>query len=202
MKIFQFRFSIKCFYIVTFLLIFSNQVFAQSHSIRGTITDTLNNPIQYVNVAVIGTVYGDASDINGYYEISNLKTGIYSVKFSAIGYNSYDIENLVISDSSLVINVVLKEEVIESEEIIVTSGKYEQKKSELPVSAEVISGTDFLERNFSDMEDALRYVPGINMVDDQISIRGSSGYSRGAGSRVVLALDGIPFYTGDTGETS
>ena len=51
------------------------------------------------------------------------------------------------------------------------------------------------------MEDALRYVPGINMVDDQISIRGSSGYSRGTGSRVLLALDGLPFYTGDTGET-
>ena len=71
----------------------------------------------------------------------------------------------------------------------------------MPVSAEIIAGTDFLKRNFSDMEDALRYVPGINMVDDQISIRGSSGYSRGAGSRVLLALDGLPFYTGDTGET-
>jgi len=39
------------------------------------------------------------------------------------------------------------------------------------------------------------------MTDDQISIRGSSGYSRGAGSRVLLAIDGLPFYTGDTGET-
>jgi len=201
MKIFQFRFSIKCLYIVTFLLIFSNQVFAQSYSIRGTITDTLDNSLQYVNVGIIGTNYGDASDENGNYEISNLHPGIYSIKFSAIGYNSYNIENLIISDSSIVINVVLKEEVLESEEIIVTSGKYEQKKSGLPISAEVLSGTEFLERNFSDMEDALRYVPGINMVDDQISIRGSSGYSRGVGSRVVLALDGIPFYTGDTGET-
>jgi iron complex outermembrane receptor protein len=38
------------------------------------------------------------------------------------------------------------------------------------------------------------------MVEDQISIRGSSGYSRGAGTRVLVAIDGIPFYTGDTGE--
>jgi iron complex outermembrane receptor protein len=157
--------------------------------------------VQYVNVAIIGTTYGDASDENGRYEITNLKAGKYDMRFSAIGYTSHTIGNLVISDSTLIINIVLREEIIESEEVVVTSGKYEQKKSELPVSAELISGTEFLERNFSDMEDALRYVPGINMVDDQISIRGSSGYSRGAGSRVLLALDGLPFYTGDTGET-
>jgi iron complex outermembrane receptor protein len=38
------------------------------------------------------------------------------------------------------------------------------------------------------------------MLGDQISIRGSSGYSRGAGTRVLLEIDGIPYYTGDTGE--
>jgi outer membrane cobalamin receptor len=43
-------------------------------------------------------------------------------------------------------------------------------------------------------------VPGVNLVDDQLSIRGSSGYSRGAGARVLMAIDGLPFYTGDTGE--
>ena len=202
MKILQIRFLLQKFiYTATLALLITSQSLPQSYSIKGTITDTLNKPLQYVNVAILGTGYGDASDVNGRYEISNLKAGTYDIKFSAIGYTSYTLENLVISDSSLIINIVLREEIIESEEVVVTSGKYEQKKSELPVSAEIISGTEFLERNFTDMEDALRYVPGINMVDDQISIRGSSGYSRGAGSRVLLALDGLPFYTGDTGET-
>jgi iron complex outermembrane receptor protein len=81
------------------------------------------------------------------------------------------------------------------------AGKYEQKKSDLPVSVEIISRTEFTEQNFSNLEDALRYVPGVNMTEDQISIRGSSGYSRGAGSRALLAIDGLTFYTGDTGET-
>jgi iron complex outermembrane receptor protein len=191
----------KCLHAVTLSLIITSLSLPQYYSIKGTITDTLYNPVQYVNVAIIGTTYGDASDDYGKYEISNLKEGIYDIKYSAIGYTDYILKNLIISDSSLIINVILKEKVIESEEVVVTSGKYEQKKSELPVSAELISGAEFLERNFSNMEDALRYVSGINMVDDQISIRGSSGYSRGAGSRVLLALDGLPFYTGDTGET-
>ncbi len=50
------------------------------------------------------------------------------------------------------------------------------------------------------MDDALRYVPGVNMLQDQVNIRGSSGYSRGVGSRVLLLLDGLPYLTGDTGE--
>jgi len=185
----------------TLILIYTSQNHPQSYSITGKITDTLNKPIQYVNVAVIGTTLGDASDENGFYEISNLSPGAYEIKFSAIGYIAYNLKNIAIKDRSLQINVTLKEEILESEAVVVTSGKYEQKKSELPVSSELIDGDNFLERNFSDMEDALRYVPGINMVDDQISIRGSSGYSRGTGSRVLLALDGLPFYTGDTGET-
>jgi iron complex outermembrane receptor protein len=38
------------------------------------------------------------------------------------------------------------------------------------------------------------------MTEDQISIRGSNGYSRGTGSRALLAIDGLPFYTGDSGD--
>ena len=106
MKVYQFRFLIKCFYAVFLFLLFTNQVFAQSYSIKGSITDTLNNPLQYINVAIIGTVYGDASDVNGKYEISNLKAGTYNIKFSAIGYNSYELANLVITDNSLIINGV------------------------------------------------------------------------------------------------
>ena len=157
MKKFQTRFLVqKCFYAVALTLIVTSVSLPQNYSIKGTIADTLNNPVQYVNVAIIGTVYGDASDESGRYEISNLKAGTYDIKFSAIGYAAYTIKNLVIRDSSLLINIVLREEIIESEEVVVTSGKYEQKKSELPVSAELISGTEFLERNFSDDATATR----------------------------------------------
>ncbi|MBT8387111.1 MAG: TonB-dependent receptor [Ignavibacteria bacterium] len=192
--------SIKYTITIALILFLQSYCFAQNYSISGTVTDTLGLPLPFINVAIIGTAFGDASDENGKYEIANLPNGNYTVKYSAIGYQSVSNE-VIINNNSITINIILKEEAIESDEVIVTSSKYEQKKSELPVSAEIIAGTEFLKRNFSDMEDALRYVPGINMVDDQISIRGSSGYSRGAGSRVLLALDGLPFYTGDTGET-
>ena len=172
----------------------------QSYSISGVVVDTLNNPIARVNIFLVGTSYGTSSDDNGRYLIQNIPPGNYKMEFSAIGYQKFGSDNVLITNKSLVIDVVLKEIIIESEEVLVTAGKYEQKKSDLPVSAEIIYGAEFVEKNYSNLEDALRHVPGINMTEDQISIRGSSGYSRGAGSRALLAIDGLTLYTGDTGE--
>ena len=172
----------------------------QSYSISGIVVDTLNNPLARVNIVLVGTNFGASSDDDGRYLISNVQKGNYKMEFSAIGFEKYRLDTVLITGRSIIIDAVLKEIVIESEEVLVTAGKYEQKRSELPVSTEIISGEEFAERNFSNLEDALRYVPGINMTDDQISIRGSSGYSRGAGSRALLAIDGLTFYTGDTGE--
>ena len=187
-------------FVIIILLSNANRLLAQTYTISGKVVDSNSNPIPGVNVILANTNFGAATDDNGNYEIRNLTTGTFIVEFSAIGYEKFRKENIVINNNSIVLNTVLEEAVIESEEVLVTAGKYEQKKSELPVSAEIISGKEFSERNFSNLEDAIRYVPGVNMTEDQVSIRGSSGYSRGTGSRALLAIDGLPFYTGDTGE--
>lgn len=182
------------------LILFSELLIAQTFSITGKVTDSLYNPLPRVNILVLENGKGAATNLNGGYIIDNFSPGIYNLEFSIIGYESKKLR-IVLKDKSITVDVVLAEQPVESEQVIVTAGKYKQKISELPVSAEVLNADLLEKKNFSDLEDALRYVPGVNMTDDQISIRGSSGYSRGAGSRVLLAIDGIPFYTGDTGET-
>jgi len=190
----------KYFYLITFLLITSKQLFPQTYNIHGNITDSLHNPLQYVNVVLTGTNFGDASDLIGRYSIKNIPPGFYTIEFSAIGYETYRKDSLSINDKSISLNVVLKEKVIESEEVIVTAGKYEQKKSDLPVSSVIVKGNEILKQNFFSIDYALRYIPGINLTENQISIRGSSGYTMGAGTRVLVTMDGVPLYTGDTGE--
>ncbi len=148
------------------------------------------------------TTYGAATDLNGNYKINELKPGIYNLQVSFIGYQTKIIDSIKIIDKSVSVNVQLSPgKVFITDSPVVSASKYVQLISDLPVKAEIIPAALFSKNDFTNLEDALRYVPGINMTDDQISIRGSSGYSRGAGSRVMLTLDGIPFYTGDTGET-
>jgi outer membrane receptor for ferrienterochelin and colicins len=183
-----------------FLLIIPENISAQSYSIRGKVVDSKSKPIPGVNVILLNTNYGAATDDEGDYEIINLPANFYTIEFSAIGYEKFRRENVVVENESIILDVVLNEIVIEADEVLITAGKYEQKKSDLTVSTEVISGKEFSERNFSNLEDAVRYVPGVTMTEDQISIRGSNGYSRGTGSRALLAIDGLPFYTGDSGD--
>ncbi|MEJ2504776.1 MAG: TonB-dependent receptor [Ignavibacteriaceae bacterium] len=191
----------KIIYSIFFSLTLACIVKAQSYSIYGSVTDTFGKPLTNVNVVVMGTGSGVSSNEKGEYIISGLIPGVYGVEFSAIGYKKFRSDSIIIKDRSIKIDVIMWRQAIESGEVVITAGKYEQKKSELPVSSEIIQGSEFIEYNYSNLADALRYIPGVNMTEDQISIRGSSGYSRGAGSRALLAIDGLTFYTGDTGET-
>ncbi len=91
---------------------------------------------------------------------------------------------------------------VQVDQVVVTASKRAQSLQEVPVSVSVMDATQIKMRNAQTIDDALRYIPGVNVTGFQVNIRGSSGYSRGAGSRVLMLLDGIPFITGDTGELS
>ncbi|HSW53606.1 MAG TPA: TonB-dependent receptor [Ignavibacteriaceae bacterium] len=175
-------------------------LYAQVFTISGKVLDSKSNPIPGVNVILLNTNYGAATNDEGAYEILNLPSGNYTIEFSAIGFEKIRKENVVLENESFILDVILIESVVLTDEVLITAGKYEQKKSDLTVSTEIISGKEFTERNFSNLEDAVRFVPGVTMTEDQISIRGSNGYSRGTGSRALLAIDGLPFYTGDSGD--
>ena len=45
----------------------------------------------------------------------------------------------------------------------------------------------------------LDQMPGINITDNQLNIRNGAGWSYGAGSRTLIAVDEIPLLTGDAG---
>lgn len=185
---------------VLLILLFNPGIYSQSFSISGKVTDLNIQPLSQVNIIIVELNKGTTTDQEGMYKFENLSPGQYSLKFSYIGY-AKSTSTIEITNHNITLNLTLLPEAVPTEDVIVTAGKYEQKKNELTVSSNIIEANFLQAKNISNLEDALRYVSGINMTEDQISIRGSSGYSRGAGSRVLLALDGIPFYTGDTGET-
>lgn len=184
--------------ILTFTILLTQTGFTQTFEITGRVTDPEFTPIPGVNVYLVNTTFGDATNEKGIFQIKNISAGNYELEISAIGYSKK--RQKITVDKNIKIDFILIPEAIKTDEIIVTAGKYEQKKSELPVSTEIIYGTKLIERNFRNLESAMRFVPGVNMTEDQISIRGSSGYSRGAGARALVTIDGLPFYTGDTGE--
>ncbi|MDV7393749.1 Plug domain-containing protein, partial [Arthrospira platensis SPKY1] len=81
----------------------------------------------------------------------------------------------------------------------VTSGKFEKSLGEVTVSLEVIKPQLIESVNTVSLDQVLEKVPGVNIIDGQANIRGGSGFSYGAGSRVLLLVDDIPMLQADAG---
>ncbi len=187
----------KLFLIILFLPI---AAFAQTGTVKGRVVGVDGLPIVGVNVIILETNYGAASDDRGFFEIDNIPLGKYDIQFSAISFQKKTIENLTVNTINAPLKIVLREQAVQTEPIVVSATKYEQKQEDLTVSTTIIQPEFISRKNFTEFDDVLRYVPGVQMTLDQVSIRGSSGYSKGAGTRVLVAIDGVPLYSGDTGD--
>lgn len=87
----------------TLLVLFSLVIFAQNGTIRGFVYDKESGePIIFVNVFLEGTSYGASTDVNGYYSITKIPNGDYTLTVQALGYEK--IQEEVNVRSSQIIN--------------------------------------------------------------------------------------------------
>lgn len=116
-----------------------------------------------------------------------------------INYLGYQTLELVISSHSEIPTEIIMESINLLETMTVTASKYEKRLSESTVSVEVLKPELMANANTITIDDALDKVSGVQMVDGQANIRGGSGYSYGAGSRVMLLIDDMPALQTDAG---
>jgi outer membrane receptor for ferrienterochelin and colicins len=184
-----------------FLVFLSAHAFAEG-SLAGRVTSSANNePLTGANVVLQGTSRGAFTDAEGLFRIGNIPDGRYALVISLVGYQRVVLADVVVQEGKeAFVSVSMKESPLQTEQVVVTASKREQSLRDVPVSIAVVDAAEIASRNSLTIDEALRYVPGVNMTGPQINIRGSSGYSIGAGSRVLMLLDGVPFIAGDTGE--
>ena len=176
-------------------------VFAAAGSITGKVLDSeTNEPLPGANIVILGTLYGASADLEGYFFIQHVPPGRYSIRVSMIGYRSFTKKDVhVTNDQETKLLFNLEETAIEFDPIVISAGKVKQRLDQAPVSLSVVSARDIKRRSATNLIESLETAPGINFIGDQISIRGSSGYTFGAGNKVLLLLDGVPVYASDTG---
>jgi iron complex outermembrane receptor protein len=117
------------------------------------------------------------------------------VKFP--GYQ--EIQLLLIKGKELPQQIILSPIELSTDPIIITGIRAEQKLSESPVSVTLIDPRTIQLQSVSNIQQVLEQSNGVSIQDDQPSIRGSSGYAYGAGSRVLVMLDGLPMLSADAG---
>ena len=178
--------------IIFLLLLSASTLFSQS--INGFVREeSSGEPISYANVFLSNTAFGAATSRDGYFVITDVPKGVYEFNVSMIGYSVYK-EKINVSDtSSLRLEVRLKEEVIETSEILVTA---ERQKFERMIESSQIS-LDLREINSvpafiePDIFRTLQMLPGVQTSSDFSSalyVRGSTP------DQNLIMLDGIAIY--------
>jgi len=189
----------KYYFLLLITIIPFLSTFSQKATISGTVRDfKTNETLVGVNV-VFSPTKGVTTNENGYYSIE-LEAGEYNIEYRFIGYATKKRKIEVRENDKISINVKLEDEYKILNEVVVSAGKFEQKLSEVTVSMNIIKASMIENTNTQSIQTVIQQVPGVMVMENQVSIRGGSSYSYGAGSRVLLLVDDLPMIAGASGD--
>ena len=189
--------SLKYFF--TFLgtcLIWLTQVNAQTFLVSGQVVDAVSGE-PLVSATIQSGTQGTLTDHSGHFNLE-LPIGNHEIVCRYLGFLTFR-QKITLDSSLLGLIIQLEPEANLLQIVTITSGKYEKPLSETTVSLEVVM-PQFLDiNNATSIDKVLGKIPGVDIIDGQPNIRGGSGFSYGAGSRVLLVMDDIPALQADAG---
>ncbi|MBN1388074.1 MAG: TonB-dependent receptor [Bacteroidales bacterium] len=166
--------------------------------IKGTVYDaSTSESLPGVNI-IYGTDQGTTTDSEGKF-ILRVSPGRTVVTFRYVGYNTVTRTFNLADNDTVNINILLTPVIKEINEVVITAGRSEQRISDLTVSMDIIKPYILNQNHSVNAEEILNKTGGIEILDGQASVRGGSGYSYGAGSRVLALIDGLPILSTDAG---
>ncbi len=180
-------------YLILMLVLISVLTLAdvQKGFLTGKVVDKITKePLPGVNVVVVGTTFGAATNINGIFEIRGLEVGTYQVRVSAIGFNTIVRTDVIVNNvKPTELFFELTESVIELEGVTVRSDYFEMNPTEL--NSVISFGYEEIRRapgGFEDVVRALSVLPGVAQASpgrNDLVVRG------GAPSENLYVVDGF-----------
>jgi TonB-linked SusC/RagA family outer membrane protein len=169
---------------------------AQQETVSGTVTDAqTGDPLPGVNILVVGTSTGTATDADGYYslQVESLQD---TLRFSYIGYQT---KTMPINGRTS-IDIKLKTTVLGGQELVVV-GFGTQKRSQLATAVTTVNSEEIQNTPATGISEALTgKVSGLDIqssgngpgASSKILLRGRRSFT--ASNDPLIILDGIPYY--------
>lgn len=113
-------------------------VLAAEYQIKGVVIDkSTRQPLEFVDVLVVGLGIGASTDANGSFLITQVPPGIYRLQASFLGYKTELTPEYRVNHVTPYVQIELEEENASLNEVVVTASPF-QKVPESPVSLRVI----------------------------------------------------------------
>ncbi|GAE83078.1 ferric aerobactin receptor [Bacteroides reticulotermitis JCM 10512] len=147
-------------------------------------------PLEFINVQVMGLSKGAVTDANGQFAITSVPPGIYRLQASAIGYQTNLTPEYILSGKDLYVSIEIEENLTELEGVTVTSSPI-RRNIESPVGLRII-GLQEIEKSPGANRDISRIVqsyPGVGF--SPIGYRNDLIVRGGGPSENRFYLDGV-----------
>jgi outer membrane receptor for ferrienterochelin and colicins len=185
-----FKRVLKIFY--TFILLNHGILFAQIN-FTGKVIDVNSNPLSFVVVKNVTNNTGTITNDSGYFKIA-AENG-HLIEFEKLGFGLQSF----LYNGQTNLEVILKSSENLLDVIVISASKGDQALKNTSVSMEIIKPYLIENKNPATAENVVDQIPGVQAIDGQVVIRSGSGWSYGAGSRVMVMLDGMPMLSADAG---
>mgnify|MGYP002126440658 CR=1 FL=1 len=193
---------IKSFALSLLFLFVGTTVFGQNGVIKGTIKDDEGKPVFNASVVIEGKSRGAFSNDKGYYEISLLEAGSYTLVFKNVGYKNITKQASLTNGQILVLDVNFGSAEKELDEVVVI-GYGTTRTKDLTGSAAVINEKNFVQGSVSTPEQLIQgKVAGVKINTNDgapgggSTIRLRGGTSINASNDPLIVVDGVPLDNG------
>lgn len=181
--------------IVIVLLSLSTVAIAQKGIVRGFVYNDKTGEAEIgATVFLKGTTMGAATDVNGFYTISKIPAGTYTLMVTSVGFDTAQVQVVVKKDAIVNKKMIIKE-ASKMMKTFVVSAEKQEAKTQVKVSVAKVTPKDIKSMptvgGDPDLAQYLQVLPGVTFTGDQ----GGQLYIRG-GSPVQnkVLLDGMIIY--------
>lgn len=168
-------------------------------AVRGAVRDPKGAPIRGAVVGIPGTTLFGTTDAAGRYRLAPVPTGAVRVRAAAIGYAPASAAVTLAAGDSATADFTLDLSPFELTPLDVVSTKVPRFGDRPATSVAQMTDAGIASRAVNTVDEAVDRVAGVQMLNGQINVRGSTGYVQGLNSRVLLLVDGMPMNQGDRG---
>lgn len=177
----------KIYYFIL-TLFFCSISFAQT-TVSGSVKDDKNEPIPGANISIVGDTAGTISDSDGKFSILAKSLPV-TIEISNVGYGVQTVE---VTKSNQVINVTLKQEETQLDEIVVSASRTPEKIRESPVTIERMTIKDIKKTASPTFYDGLENLKEVQMNTSSMSFKSinTRGFATVANTRFLQLVDGM-----------
>lgn len=179
-------------WILLAMLLVTGSVFAQNGRISGTVRES-GEPLGYANIGIAGTTKGTVANDSGYFELTSLSAGNYTLVVSAVGYEKLYRHVVLKPGQQLQLTLEPERSQHALNEVTVTGTMKEAGKLSTPVPVEIYTPKFFRKNISNNLFESLGMINGVQpTMNCNVCNTGDIHINGMEGPYTLILIDGMP----------